>query len=109
MPGVPNLTELLAWLHGGTDKGTIRWQSTPDDSVFRVTLESGIIRIEQDREGDLSLAILDKQNQRIEDLFTRQPDERDSLKELYKKARWSALNLGTALDAVVKELQKRSG
>ncbi|MFQ6026196.1 MAG: hypothetical protein ACE5Q6_01635 [Dehalococcoidia bacterium] len=101
------ITDVLTKLLERTNEGKVQWKPTSNERTFAAVVGTLSVMILTDQDG-LVLSILDKSGREIERLTNydfRTPTEvENEMIELYKIARHAALNVGSQLDELLKEL-----
>lgn len=119
---ISRLMEFIRLLNEATDRNGIRWEPTLDEEEFRAILHAGMVKILKKGENipgiignplfgeeKFILQILDASNRVIDFLIPGSPEEAEQLKELFWKARRSALGVDQLYGDLLKELQSRAG
>ena len=101
------ITDVLSKLLERTQEGKVQWQPTSNELTFVAVVGNLSVMILSDAYG-VNLRILDKSGNDIEtihsgDQTTTRPDTAQ-LTQLYVEARRTALNVGSQLDELLKEL-----
>lgn len=102
--------QLINELHQATLDGRVRWAETAKEGVFRVGLGDGLVRIQtasDDEDNYCVMAVLlNSQGRVVDDLVVWGNDENYSLlRELYDKARSSALHIDEVVDSCFRILR----
>lgn len=106
------IRELMKRLIDSTKAGKLSWEETADENTFRLTLDVGIIHIQQvgsQSAGDFRLSMLNENNAIVEVFEGGQTEENHLLRELYEAARFSALRANDFLRQLEQEVIRRSG
>jgi hypothetical protein len=113
----PKLYNLLRIIHQQTTAGTIKWQTTVNESAFRIGLGSGIVRIEKikvysdpaDEEVDgYRATLMDKNGKPVDELYDYEPLNEPNVfvRDLFSNARVSALDIDDILDSMFRDLEE---
>src|SRR6185369_5590188 len=102
--------QLINELHQATLDGRVKWAETAKEGVFRVGLGDGLVRIQtasDDEDNYCVMAVLlNSQGRVVDDLVVWVNDENYSLlKEIYDKARSSALHIDEVVDSMLSDLK----
>lgn len=103
---------LIKRLVMGTKTGRFRWEETAEDDLFRLTLDTGLIHIQQLGPGHTSyyrLTLLNQNNTKVEEVGAQSPTDNELLHDLYEAARKSALKPSDFLNELEQEVIRRSG
>lgn len=100
-----------------TQEESLRWEETGRDGVYQVAVAGYIIRVSEDPAEDpaqparYALCICNTKGLVLEqvsenDIASRVPDAQDYLRDIYVRARRIALDVETALDQIIRELEQ---
>lgn len=120
---IQGIEELIERLIQGTRSGKLRWESTANEYLFRLTLDSGMIHSYQilpstldisDSAGrpplGFGISLLNENNVSVESVSSRDmPNLRAQLEVLYNTARNSALKPSELLQQLRTEIIRRTG
>ena len=111
-PTAPSLDALLRVLNTATDKGTLRWEATPEEGTFRAVFGSGMVRISnQSNDFDRNayrVTFFDVEGTILDEIFSTSSDWA-SINDLYKKARNKALHVDSKLKGLYDALRGLAG
>ena len=104
-----DITEILDKLLERTTQGKVPWKSTAGEQTFVAVIGNLSVMILRDAGHQPALKILDKSGREIDVLDADRSEGRkwrEDLWRLHEEARRVALDIGTQLDELLKELEK---
>lgn len=106
------LLQLAQKIEDKTDHGELNWEETSNDNIFQVSFPKYSVSIERVPETEQTyehyvLRLFNERNTLMDELKSSQAPE-ISLEEIFDKARRTALNVDSALDDLMRELDEPS-